>query len=110
MQTRIFTRINELRNPLKVKHFVGFPPELTDGKDRREILETPALAIIEESADGIFLKRYDRSGRCVGDTWHMSLDDAKEQAIFEYGPAIAGWKDVPNGVSDAVSFGLAEES
>lgn len=108
MRTILLTKINALGKPLKVKHYVGFPPELTEGKDLRDVLEAPALAIIEEGSDGIFLKRYDQKGRCVGDTWHMSLEDAKQQAIFEHGAAIVGWKEIPSGVTDAVSFGLAE--
>jgi hypothetical protein len=107
MQSRIVTTIAKPAGPLRVKHYTGLPPELTEGKDIREQLPTPVLALIEETQDGIFLKRYDSSGMCVGDTWHQSVDDAKTQASFEYGEAMAGWREVPVNVVDAVSFGLA---
>ena len=110
MQTRIFTRIAELGKVPKAKHYLGLPPELTGGKDIRQELPTAVLAIIEEAADGIFLKRYDRDGNCVGDTWHMNIAGAKAQALFEYEDAIAGWEEVPNEVADAVSFGLSGKS
>ena len=73
MQTRILTEIAELRNVPNVRHYAGLPPELTEGEDIRKELPSAVLAIIEEAPDGIFLKRYDRQGRCVGDTWHMML-------------------------------------
>jgi hypothetical protein len=60
--------------------------------------------VIEEHSDGIFLYRFGAAGECVGDTWHRTVDDAKEQAVFEFEGRIKGWTDVPNGTEDVVAF------
>jgi hypothetical protein len=62
--------------------------------------------VIEERPDGVFLYRYNAQGVCVGDTWHMSVDDAKNQASYEYECLVQYWTDVPSEVEDAVDFGL----
>ena len=55
----------------------------------------PAFLVIEERPDGIFLYRFGATGECVGDTWHMNIDDAKHQASFEFEGFVQGWVDVP---------------
>jgi hypothetical protein len=74
-----------------VKHYTGLPPELTNGVDQREQMHPSGFLIIEESPDGMFLYRYDAKGQCVGDTWHMNMDDAKHQAAYEYEGALGTW-------------------
>jgi hypothetical protein len=71
-------------------------------------LPSPAFLLIEERADGIFLSRHDRHGRCVGDTWHASPQEAKDQASFEYPAAGIDWREVPSNVADAIRFGLEQ--
>ena len=67
----------------------------------------PALfLVIEESPEGFFLYRYSVEGDCVGDTWHMSIDEAKHQAAYEYEGLVGNWTDVPPEVEDVVTFGL----
>lgn len=63
-------------------HFRGMPPEL--GGTGRQRMAPPVLLVIEQHPEGIYLIRYDASGSEVGDTWHASIEDAKEQASFEY--------------------------
>jgi hypothetical protein len=92
-----------------VKHYRGFPPELTAGKDQRELMEAPALLAIEEKQDGMFLFRFTAKGQVVGDTWHTTLEEAKHQARFEFGELLSDWKSVPAEVEDLVSFGLKHE-
>jgi len=75
----------------------------------RVAMESPAIIIIEQKPDGVFLYRYTADGRVVGDTWHMTVDDAKEQAHYEYGDSILPWKLVPADTADVVAFGLARE-
>jgi hypothetical protein len=79
---------------------------LTGGKDLRKRLETPVLIVIEEKADGIFLLRFTPSGNVVGDTWHRTVEEAKEQASFEFRDFLSDWKSVPPDVEDIVSFYL----
>ena len=93
----------------KVRHYRGLPPELTDGKDFRELLEVPALVVIEEKPDGVFLLRFTAAGRVVGDTWHMTVREAQQQAQFEFGKLLSNWLPVQADVEDVVSFGLNAE-
>jgi hypothetical protein len=59
----------------------------------------PQILIIETEADtpekGALLYRLNSKGECVGDTWHESIDAAKEYASEEYGKAALIWRDVP---------------
>ena len=84
--------------PDKVHHYIGLPPELTHGSDQRTPLGIPAFVVINESQDGVFLNRYDIHGECVGDTWHASVKDAKDQAAYEYEGALGEWQVVSSEV------------
>lgn len=46
--------------------------------------------------------------RCVGDTWHRSVDEAKSQAEFEFNELTSVWKVVPEQTDDVFSFGFAD--
>ena len=109
MTTRFTALINPSVGEPRVGHFLGLPPELTGGQDHRERLAWPRVVVIEEDPDGFFLYRYTEDGRAVGDTWHQSVDEAKEQAAFEYGHLLTGWRNVPPDVVDPVAFALAAE-
>jgi hypothetical protein len=50
---------------------------------------------IVESADGVMLLRYSAEGAFVGDTWHSSIDDAKQQATFEFEVGPNDWSADP---------------
>jgi hypothetical protein len=104
-----FLSLLTLRNSgAKTRHFVGLPPELTGGKDTRQEMGTAYFLTIEEEADQIFLYRFGKDGACVGDTWHRNVDEAKEQALYEYGDAVGQWIDVPPDRKDTVAFGLEQ--
>lgn len=103
---RLVTKVTGHLDEPKVKHYLGMPPELTGGKDLRESLKPADLVVIEEKEDGVFLIRFTADGEDVGDTWHMTVEDAKHQAQFEYGDLLAEWIEVPADVENAVSFGL----
>ena len=107
MHTRLLSILSEGPTPTKVKHYKGFPPELAGGVDTREEMGSPAFLVIEASPDSAMLFRYDGEGECVGDTWHMNLEDAKHQANFEYEGAVQDWQEVPAEAEDAAAFGLA---
>jgi hypothetical protein len=106
MTIRLAALINADAAEPKVGHFRGLPPELTGGQDDRERLPGPRVVVIKEDPDGIFLYRYTEDGSVVGDTWHQSVDEAKEQASFEYGELLNEWREVPSDVSDPVAFAL----
>ena len=44
------------------------------------------------------LFRYTAEGEFGGDTWHPSLDAAREQVEYEYEEALGEWVHVPAGV------------
>lgn len=94
----------------KTKHFRGAPPRIAGGVDARQLLAVPALLLIEQKPDGVFLFRFTADNRCVGDTWHESIDAAKQQATFEFDELLSAWKAVPVDVTDPVAFGLAPDS
>jgi len=69
----------------------------------------PAILVIDASASdqfSVFLFRYDAQGDLAGDTWHLSIDEAKEEAESEYGDAVSAWMSVPEGI-EPISFGLS---
>jgi hypothetical protein len=103
---RLFTAISSGGGSSRVKHYHGLPPVLTGGEDTRQELGCARFLVIEENPDGIFLYRYGAHGECVGDTWHMNVDDAKHQASFEYGDGLKEWTEVPPEVEDVAVFGL----
>jgi hypothetical protein len=91
-----------------VKHYVGFPPDLTKGEDTRQLMGPADFLIIAESPSGVFLYRFNAEAKCVGDTWHMNIEDAKHQAIYEYESLVQGWTEIPAEVEDAAYFGLEQ--
>jgi hypothetical protein len=40
---------------------------------------------------GYSLQRYDQESRFCGDTWHQSIEEAKEQASFEFNTNEEDW-------------------
>ena|SRR5688572_13285906 len=93
----------------KVKHYRGLPPALTGGADLREPVGPPELIAIEEKPDGVFMFRFGPNGQVVGDTWHMTVEEAKQQAQGEFGDVLSDWTLVPHDVEDLFSFGLKAE-
>jgi hypothetical protein len=52
------------------------------------------------------LFRYTAYGDFGGDTYHASLEEALEQAQFEYGDALGEWLTVPDDIVDAHAFAV----
>ena len=103
---RLLTILSEGTQSSNVKHYKGVPPELTGGEDTRKEMSSALLLVIENKSDGVFLYRFDAKGQCVGDTWHMSIEDAKDQATYEYEGFAMNWQDVPDEVEDVAEYGL----
>jgi hypothetical protein len=38
--------------------------------------------------------------------WHQGFEEAKDQAAFEYGQLLTGWRSVPSDVADPIAFAL----
>jgi hypothetical protein len=108
MSTRLIALVEQPVKPEKIRQFRGLPPDLTGGTDTREELPWPRVLLIEETPEGIFLFRFTKDSTCVGDTWHLDIEEAKEQASFEYGDYLTEWREVPLTVDDALGFGLEQ--
>ncbi len=74
--------------------------------DTRRRLPIPLIIVVSIRPGGIFLERFDETGADAGDSWHQSIEEAKEQARQEYGESIGLWAPVPNNEEDPVAFGL----
>ena len=59
----------------------------------------PRVILLFDYQDGPMLFRYTATGEFAGDTWHASLDDAKDQAEFEYGQALGRWLQIPDEIA-----------
>lgn len=88
------------------RHYVGLLPMDTGEPDIRHRMGVPRVLVLESRSDGIFLDRFDDSGDEAGDTWHESMDDARAQALAEYGENLGSWTEVPAGEGDPVAFAL----
>lgn len=74
----------------------------------QELLPMPDLLIIEERPEGIFLVRYKLDGTEVGDTWHESIKDAKDQADYEYKDNINEWQQIPDKIKSSFDYALSQ--
>src|SRR5262245_48120558 len=90
-----------------VKNYVGMPPEITGGVDKRKLLPPADVLLIEAKEDGIYLYRITKEGKFINDTWHKTLDEAKQQAKTEFDNDPGRWKNVPDAYSDQEIVNLA---
>lgn len=65
------------------------------------LMPWPAVVVLEASESDAMLFRYDALGNFGGDTWHESVDDAREAAEREYDGLISDWSPVPEGIAAA---------
>jgi hypothetical protein len=94
--------------PPRVRHFLGMPPAEGEPETRRQF-EAPDFLVVQMNADGAFLYRCAFSSDEIADTWHLSVDDAKAQAEYEFGVLLGEWRLIPVGVKDPIGFVLAQE-
>lgn len=87
-----------------VKHYGGLPASLGSGEPQVS-LPLPDFLVIEETKEGFYLFRYTKAGDFGGDTWHQSLQDAKDQATFEFKDSLTNWREVPSHIEDLVAYG-----
>ena len=106
MAVRLWAAISESGGKLRIRQLKGLPPPLTGGQDQRAEMPWPRIVVIEEKPDGIFLYRFAQDGTFAGDTWHQSLEDAKHQALAEYGDTLHSWEQVPPTEPDAAQYAL----
>lgn len=49
------------------------------------------VILLVQRATGYSLYGLSDTGESAGDTWHPTLEEAKEQAVFQYGVADTAW-------------------
>lgn len=93
-----YALVGKMAGESRTKHYWGLPPQLPGGNDTRTLMPRAQVLIITDEASGIMLYRFTASGEFAGDTWHQNLDDAKHQAVYEYGEALGEWQPVPEDI------------
>jgi len=105
MTPRYYAIIGRPRDYPRVRHTVGLPTELDDAAEPPVQLPWPAATVLEPGSDGGFnLLRLATDGSFAGDTWHLSEDEAREQASYEFGDSLGPWQTIPNSVLDPTSY------
>jgi hypothetical protein len=67
-------------------------------RDGEAVASFAGLVITQESSGGsCYLLYCDKQWRPLTDTWHASLEDAREQAEFEYEGVGQRWQTLPTG-------------
>jgi hypothetical protein len=72
-----------------------------------EMLPVPDIVLLVSDDDTTAMVfRYTAHGEFGGDTYHASVDEAKEDTEAEYEDALLAWEDVPEQVGDAHAFAV----
>ena len=64
------------------------------GEDLARESDVPSHVEVRTAVGGCYLMRMNKAGKCIFDTWHMTLAEAKAQAEHEYGIAETSWTEV----------------
>ena len=108
MTMRRFAALRERTEDPRVRHMLGFPPNLVPGAEEQIQLPEPELLVIDvESDQSTFLYRLTKIGDAAGDTWHTGLAEALAQAEFEFAGRIGEWQEIPESASDACDYAIA---
>lgn len=94
--------------PPLTRHFVGNLDRNGVGPTDLAPMGWPRVLLILRNASGVFLDRLSSEGESVGDTWHQTVEEAKEQAAEEFGELHSPWRVVPEGVPDNALLEFAE--
>jgi hypothetical protein len=100
-RSRSIALVDVLADDRRVTQTGGFPLD----PDKMLPIADVVLLLGDEDGSGM-LFRYTAHGELAGDTWHLTADDAREQAEEEYGDALVPWVDVPDEVGDAHQFAI----
>ncbi|HEY5920113.1 MAG TPA: hypothetical protein VIV11_00525 [Kofleriaceae bacterium] len=64
------------------------------GEDLARETDAPAHVEVREAVGGYYLMRMNKQAKCIFDTWHMTLAEAKAQAEHEYAITDADWNEL----------------
>ena len=104
-RSRWVALVGALTQERRVAHTDGFP------LDESKMLPVPDVVLVvpdegEDGGEGAMLFRYTAHGDLAGDTWHATVGEAQEQAMYEYGDALIAWLEVPTEVADAHDYAV----
>ena len=100
-RTRSLALVGPLEGQRRVTQTAGFPI------DPSKIPPAPdVILLISDDDPGAMLFRYTAHGEFGGDTWHTSVDAAREHAIYDYSDALGDWVDVPETVEDPHAYAV----
>jgi hypothetical protein len=80
-----------LTKPIDTQKTFHYGGSLTNYK----LMPVPDILILEDEGNRAFLYRYTLKGEFVGDTWHPTVDEARQQATYEYEDSLGEWKEMP---------------
>jgi hypothetical protein len=66
---------------------------LATSSGRVEVDAPSRLQIVTGQGHSVLLLRLDADGKCLSDTWHRDLEEAKMQAEYEYGVIAEDWSE-----------------
>jgi hypothetical protein len=93
--TQYFCILSGAVTSVKIKHVFILPGT---GLDQAQEFPPPRFLIVEDDANrpeaGALLFRFDGEADCVGDTWHSSMEKAKQDAADEYEGLVQSWTEV----------------
>ena len=100
-RVRCLALVGPLAGERRVTQTTGFPIEPS------KMLPVPdVILVIAGEEPGAMMFRYTAHGDFGGDTWHPTLEGAREQAEFEYEEALGEWVHVPELVEDAHAYAV----
>ncbi len=79
--------VRKVHNPMNVLTYM-------QGEDLASETEVPSHVEVRPTAGGFWLMRMSAKGKCIFDSWHMTLAEAKAQAEHEYAIADADWREL----------------
>jgi hypothetical protein len=83
------------------------PPTGADALDlAKRLPDADVLLLIAGGEPDAMVFRYTAFGELGGDSWHLSVADAKEHVAAEYGAALLPWESVPDEVVDAHAYAI----
>ena len=78
----------------KVQQVSGTAKHMHAASHGPSAIPDPDYVVIEEQAGAFYLLRFSRENECLADTWHLTVEEAKNQAEFEYGIKTTDWVEV----------------
>ena len=64
------------------------------GEDLARETEVPSHVEVRSAPGGYYLMRMGTLRKCIFETWHMTLAEAKAQAEFEYAITDTDWSEI----------------